>query len=53
MEHGGAIDGWYTELKVMPDAKVGVFISTTNSVDDADLYTNLFSNWLVDYVLGT
>jgi len=40
-------------LKIFPDAKVGLLVSTTNSIDDESYdYSPLFVNWLSDYILG-
>lgn len=51
--HEGTIGGWLSAIKIFPDARAGVYVSTTNGISEEDAgYVSLFINWLSDYILG-
>lgn len=50
--HTGNMNGWLSVIRIFPDARVGVFVSITNSYDEAPPLRDLFTDWLTDYVLG-
>lgn len=50
--HNGGIGGWISTIKIFPDARAGVFVSTTNDVGAESNSNDQINLWLSDYVLG-